>query len=142
MWLNDLDCLFKLSLKALDLLGQQSRCHESRIIFQFLSSASKRTGAFSSSNLEKDWRIVFKSLVDVWSLPLDNKLIFVTPKLDNPFWQHPSQGIRDATNVDIINLQLSILAETLEEDYSLESIEHRFGQISDAFQAILLGMLD
>jgi drug/metabolite transporter (DMT)-like permease len=80
-------------------------------------------------------------LVDVWSLPLDKKLFFVTPKLDNPFWQHPGQGIRDATKVDILNLQLSILAETLEEDYSLESIEHRFDQISDAFQAALLGML-
>jgi hypothetical protein len=123
-------------------LGQQSRCHVSRIIVQFLSSASKRTGSFSSSNVGKDWRLAFKSLVDVWSLPLDKKLFYVTPKLDNPFWQHPSQGIRDATKIDILNLQLSILAETLEEDHSLESIEHRFGQISDAFQAALLGMLD
>jgi len=142
IWLDDLNCLCKLSLKALDLLGQQSRCHASRIIVKFLSSASKRTGSISSSNVEKDWRLAFKSLVDVWSLPLDKKFFCVTLKLDNPFWQHPSQGIRDATKIDILNQQLNILTETLEEDYSLESIEFRFGQISADFHAALLDMLD
>lgn len=142
MWLDDLICLCKLSLKVLDLLSPQSRCHASRIIFQFLSSASKRTGSFSVSNVEKEWRMVFKSLVDVWGLPLDKKIFLVTPKLDNPFWQHPSQGIRNATKLDILNQQLSILTETLEEDSSLETIEFRFGQISADFHAALLDMLD
>jgi hypothetical protein len=142
MWLDDLISLCKLSLKVLDLLGRQSRCHTSKIIHQFLSSASKRAGSFSTSNVEDDWRMVFKSLVDAWNLPLDKKFFYVTPKLDNPFWHHPSQGIRDATKLDILNQQLSILKETLEEDYSLESIDFRFGQISADFHAVLLDMLD
>jgi len=142
MWLDDLICLSKLHFRVLDLLGRQSRCHTSKIIYQFLSSARKRTGSFSTSNVEDDWRMVFKSLVDAWNLPLDKKIFYVTPKLDNPFWRHPSQGSRDATKLDILNQQLSILRETLEENYSLEIIEYRFSQISADFHAALLDMLD
>jgi hypothetical protein len=79
--------------------------------------------------------------VDIWDVPIDKRL-FVALKVENPFWQHPVQGIRDPAKIDILNQQLKILSESLDIDSSLESIEFRFAQISDAFHAALLGMLD
>ena len=140
-WLDDLICLSRLSLEILDLLGKHTRCCDSKKISHFLSCASRRVGSLSMLGPEMNWRTGFKSLVDIWDIPIEKKL-FIHLKLENPFWQHPRQGIRDAAKMDILRQQLRILNETLETESSLDSIDFRFAQISDAFHAALLSLLD
>lgn len=140
-WTDDLIWLSRFSLEVLDLLGSHTRYHSSKRIHHFLSCASRRVGSLSAANPEMNWRIAFKGLMDIWDVPIEKKL-FAAIKLENPFWRHPNQGIRDAAKTDILNQQLRILTESLEIELSLESIEFRFAQISDAFHAALLDMLD
>lgn len=142
LWLDDLDFLSKESLRALDLLGNYSRRHESETIKHFLAVATRKRVCLNSQDLSRDWRRVYKCLADVWSIPIDKQILYIKPKIDLPFWQHPVQGIRDNHNVSLLNQLLELLAESLDAESSLEDILLRYGQISDTFQAILLGMLD
>lgn len=139
-WIDDLSCIYEITVRVFKLLDKQPHCHQSSTISHFLSYCNRRLGPISKTAIETDWRAVFKFLVDAWNFSLDIRISAF--KLNNRFWQHNSRGFRDATMINILNQQLGIMAELLDEGFSLDSIEFRFDKISYELQAALLSLLD
>jgi hypothetical protein len=143
LWIDDFFRLYRFYLGVSGILNSSPLCHSSRSISRFLRATRSRTWTtLDIDALEKNWKNIYQFLLDVWRVS-NVKRLEILPKIGNPFWTHPRFGNADKTKIDLLRQQLGLLEDLLDEcNPLLESVEFRFGQISDLFCAILLGMLD
>jgi hypothetical protein len=140
-WLDDLTYLFDLTRQVISLLAGYPEFHSSKVISRFLASARKTVNGLSVQDFDSEWKRVLSSLVDVWNIPIEKK-IAISLRLASPFCQQPREGIRGSGGINILTQHIKLLAELLEVAPLLENVEFRFNQIAEAFQLILLGILD
>ena len=144
LWIDNFIELYRFYLAVFNLINSSPLCHSSRSISQFLRSPPGwSVTALDIDTFEKNWRNIYQFLLDVWRVSPEKSLEILHKKFIYRFRNHPRHRNADKTKFDLLRQQLGLLEDLLDEcTPSLESIEFRFGQISDLFCAILLGMLD